>query len=338
MDPNVITFTPPPLEELQALLPQFQFTGFLAQGGMGAVYSAYQTSLERHVAIKVLPPELSADEAFATQFTMEARAMAKLNHPHLIGVYDFGEVGGMLFIVMELVSGGSLYESVYGQQIDPATAATIVAKLARGLAHAHQMGLLHRDVKPANVLLSEAGEPKIGDFGLAHKIGEQENEDAIYGTPGYTAPEVLTQPDQVDQRCDVFSLGVVLYELLTAQLPSDHFQPASALCTSDRKLDEIINRALQPDPAHRYQTADELAADLESAVTRLTSAVQRPALAVGNVTATTQPVRLKSASSGSGILAFLLLLLIAGGLYWAYANGYFSPKVQPVDVPPAAVE
>ena len=157
-----IQFDPPDLSELSKLLDGYEVTSLIATGGMGAVYKATQVSLDRDVAIKLLPVEFGEDPSFRDQFEAEARSMAKLNHANLIGIYDFGEANGMPFIVMELVAGKSLFHSSYGKAIDEATAVKLVIGICRGLAHAHAADIIHRDIKPANILLDPNAKPKIG--------------------------------------------------------------------------------------------------------------------------------------------------------------------------------
>src|SRR5688572_14708495 len=212
------SFEAPSLEHLAELLPAYDFEAFIAQGGMGAVYKARQRSLDRDVAIKILPREMGADPEFRQSFETEAKAMARLNHPNLIGVYDFGDVEGMPYIVMEYVNGKSLFHSAYNTAIDPVQAVTIVKGICDGLAHAHENGVIHRDIKPANILLTPKAEPKIGDFGLARPAGA-DHSGVIMGTPGYAAPEITRQPDHADRRSDIFALGIVLYELLVGKSP-----------------------------------------------------------------------------------------------------------------------
>ncbi|MGB1259736.1 MAG: protein kinase domain-containing protein [Akkermansiaceae bacterium] len=260
-----IQFQAPTLEELAPLFPSYELEAFVAQGGMGAVYKARQVSLDRPVAIKILPREFGQDETFRASFEAEAKAMARLNHPNLIGVYDFGNADGMLFLVMEYVEGKSLYHSSYGKAIDPAQAAEIVGAICRALDHAHAAGILHRDIKPANILLAPDATPKIGDFGLARPMNETTDpEEIIYGTPGYTAPEVIhRQP--VDHRSDIFSIGVMLHELLTGALPDDHKTPPSRIAQTPLAYDPIIARSTQADPTLRYDSAGEFADALDKA-------------------------------------------------------------------------
>ncbi len=256
-------FTAPSIEELQYKFPGHRIDGFIAQGGMGAVYLATQTSLDRQVAIKILPKEFGDDKDYRISFETEAKAMAKLNHPNLVGIYDFGDMDGMLFIVMEYIPGRSLYSVAKGQAVEQLEAANLINEMCHGLAHAHSSGLLHRDIKPANVLIDDEGEPNIVDFGLVRPLGEEQTEGVVFGTPGYTAPEVLHDPGRVDQRSDIFSMGVMLFELLTAKLPDKHFVTASELSQSDVRFDHIIAKAIDPDPNKRYHTAGQMSEALE---------------------------------------------------------------------------
>ena len=275
------TFVPPTPEELVPLFPAYEIESFIASGGMGAVYQARQRSLDRPVAIKILPREFGADEQFRASFEAEAKAMARLNHPNLIGVYDFGDIDGMLYIIMELVHGKSLYHSAYGVAIEQKEAARLVTGICRGLTHAHQAGILHRDIKPANILLTMDAQPKIGDFGLARPVGhEHDDDEIIYGTPGYSAPEVLNHPEAVDQRTDLYAVGVLLYELLTGQLPPDPWQPPSTFAKIDPAFNNILRRATHPSPELRYADPNELGDELEDILKRLEGNVLRRSAAV----------------------------------------------------------
>ena len=257
-------FTPPSLEVLNKLLPAYHFLDFIAQGGMGAVYLAKQVSLDREVAVKVLPRELSADPEFRASFQTEARAMAKLNHPNLIGIYDSGDVDGMLYIAMEYVPGKSLYHSAWNKKVDPAEASRIIIAICEGLSHAHENGIIHRDIKPANILLTPKIEPKIGDFGLAQAVGVK-HEGIVMGTPGYAAPEVISHPERADRRSDIFAVGVMLHELLTTQKPEPRVT-ASSLCQCGPEFDLIIQRATHPNPVMRYPDASSMALAIREAL------------------------------------------------------------------------
>ena len=314
---NPDAFQAPTLEELAPLFPNYSIDAFIAQGGMGAVYLATQTSLERQVAIKILPREFGADEEFRKSFAAEAKAMAKLNHPNLIGVYDFGEVDGMPFIVMEYVAGKPLHDSAYGLQIDPAEAARIVMETCNGLHHAHEHDILHRDVKPANILLDpHHAEPKLGDFGLAMATTDNDGDGLIYGTPGYAAPEVYE--GHPDARSDVYAAAVILYQLLTGDLPGNPYQHPSALASCDHRYDTLLAKALQPDANDRYQTAAEFSAELESIQKNPTAAIAVPSPTTSHLPVTPLPSSRKSGAPLIGILAALAVL--GAGLYFLKSN------------------
>lgn len=310
---NHTPFQAPHLEEIQSLFPNFSINSFLAQGGMGAVYLATQTSLDRQVAIKILPRELGADESFRSSFTQEARAMAKLNHPNLIGVYDFGEADGMPFIVMEYVHGKSLHDAAVGQKIDLQEAGKLIRKISQGLAHAHEKGILHRDVKPANILLDTTAEPKLGDFGLATGGGEADG--LIYGTPGFAAPEVYH--GEGDARADLYAAAVSLYFLITAEMPSDPYQAPSRYC-GDTRLDGFLAKALRPDPNHRHQNASKFADELEKALKKPgTPQLQTTGTVATSRSVTTLPAKKTSkapilVAAGIGVAACVIGFLVLG--------------------------
>jgi serine/threonine protein kinase len=286
-----ISFTPPTLEALNELLPSYQFTDFIAKGGMGAVYRATQTSLDRDVAIKVLPPELSTDPEFHASFRTEARAMARLNHPNLVGIYDSGEMDGMLYIVMEYVAGKSLYHSCWNKQIDPDEVKRIITAICEGLHHAHENGIIHRDIKPANILLTPKVEPKIGDFGLAQAVGSK-YEGIVMGTPGYAAPEIISHPEKMDRRSDIFAVGVMLYEMLVGKLPTPGSLPSQA-CKCPPGFDTIYQKATHPNAAMRYTDAKKLSEALRSLIIAQNSTRRlqgNPPRGVANTTARARPV------------------------------------------------
>ena len=325
-------FTPPPVSEIDSLFPAHNVTGFIAQGGMGAVYLAEQISLERQVAIKILPRDFSGDSDYVASFQSEAKAMASVNHSNLVSIYDFGSIHDMLFIIMEYVPGRSLFDVANGRAVDELEAAHLILEISRGLAQAHKAGIIHRDIKPANILIDDKGSPKIVDFGLAKPHGDSHGDGVIFGTPGYTAPEVITNPDAVDQKSDVYSIGAMLYELLTGQLASNPYQSPSEASGCDPRFDIIVARALQPDPTHRTNSAEELAKELDGLI-RLFK-VQSPSTQQGPklVTATTHPTTatspprpvtpLKSAKSHGTLSVFFLLTIAAAGgyFYWDHTK------------------
>ena len=250
---------PEDLGSLAGLLPAYQFDCLIAQGGMGAVYKARQISLDRDVAIKVLPRDLGGDSHFRDAFEAEAKAMARLVHTNLIKVYDFGEINGRLYIVMEYVPGKSLFHSAHRKAIDPVQAVEIVIAACRGLAHAHANGIIHRDIKPANILLTPKCEPKIGDFGLA-RCSCSHSAGLAIGTSEYMAPEIIDHPESGDQQSDVFSMGVILRELLTG-IPAA-IEGASESGISDPGLAAICRQATHADPVSRTPDALSFAEQL----------------------------------------------------------------------------
>ncbi len=335
--PSPASFIAPDPADLAPLFPGYEIEGLIATGGMGAVYAAVQKSLDRSVAIKILPPELSADAAFRAGFEAEAKAMARLNHPNLIGVYDFGEVSGMLYIIMEFVPGCSLFHSSHGIAIDPAEVIRIVSGICSGLAHAHDNGIIHRDIKPANVLLDLNANPKIGDFGLARPADRQIQEgEEIFGTPHYTAPEVVNSPHNVDHRADIFSLGVILHELLTGHLPADDRRPASVISHCDHRFDAIIRRATDPLPENRYASAHETERELRAITISAGPRVMRSPVHVSpRVIRRRHAAHTAKKSSGNPALTFLLIAAIAAAAAYYIIS---SNKQPPNETIPASSE
>lgn len=296
---DALQFEAPSLEKVASLLPAYTFESLIAKGGMGAVYKATQSSLDRPVAIKVLPTEFGDDEDFRSSFQSEAKLMAKLNHPNLISIYDFGEIEGMLYIVMELVEGESLYEKTYKKAIKQETALRLVRDISRGLEHAHAAGILHRDIKPANILLKDK-QPKIGDFGLSRPTGNAET-GVIFGTPGYIAPEVVANPAAVDQRTDIYSVGIILYELITGERPGTTYIPVTDIVECHPTVDAIIRKSIQPDINKRFANAEELEEKIDDLLRDLKNAPASPASRL--LTASNKPktpaLKLASASKAT---------------------------------------
>jgi serine/threonine protein kinase len=256
--------------DLAAHFPELEIIEFLGQGGMGAVYKARQRKLDRLVALKVLPPEWGRDPAFAERFAREARALARLNHPQVVGVHDFGEAGGHYYLIMEFVDGGSLRQLLAAGRVQPWQALPIVAQVCDALQYAHEQGVVHRDIKPENILLDRRGQVKIADFGLAKLMRRSRSEftltnsGQVMGTLDYMAPEQRTSPQAVDHRADIYSLGVVFYEMLTGELPLGRFAPPSEKASVDGQLDQVIFRALERDRDRRYQRISAVKADVDS--------------------------------------------------------------------------
>jgi predicted Ser/Thr protein kinase/type IV secretory pathway VirB10-like protein len=304
----------PKPEHLAVLLPQYGIDAFIAQGGMGAVYKARQLSLDREVAIKVLLYEFGGDSEFRESFTTEAKAMARLNHPNLLGVFDYGDVDGMPYIVMEYVDGGSLHEAAWNQAIEPSQAVAIVKGICEGLAHAHENDIVHRDIKPSNILLTQNVEPKIADFGLAH-AADSDTPGLVMGTPGYTAPEVFHDPGQAGQLADIYSVGVILHQLLTGIDPAGKFEPPTQP-TGNFRLDAIWRKATHISPAQRYQTIAAMAADLEKWSIAIQAQQKAPAPAnVAPYRPSKLPAQTSSNSGGAFVKIFAIGILIAAVIF-----------------------
>ncbi len=268
--PHPGTFVAPAPADLAPYFPQLEILELVGQGGMGAVYKARQTKLDRLVALKILPPEWGSDPAFAERFTREGRALARLNHPHIVAVHDFGETGGLFYLLMEYVDGGNLRQLLQAGPLPPEQALAVIPQLCDALEYAHEEGIVHRDVKPENILLDRKGRVKIADFGLAKLLGRPRAEftltgsQQVMGTLDYMAPEQRSRPQEIDHRADIYALGVVFYEMLTGDLPLGRFAPPSRRSGVDARIDEVLFRALETDPDLRYQSAGALKSDIQS--------------------------------------------------------------------------
>jgi hypothetical protein len=249
-------------EETPPQFPNLQLQEVLGRGGMGVVYRAVQPRLNRTVALKVLTPKLTDEPGALERFTREATAMAKLQHPNIVTLHDFGIHGGVPFFVMEYVEGRSLRKLLQEGPLPPQRALEIAVTLCSTLDYAHRRGVVHRDLKPENVLLDAEGRVKLADFGLAQLGGTESTRltgpHAAMGTPGYMAPEQVDRPQQVDLRADLYSLGILLYEMLTGNLPVGSFAPPSARSGVDARLDQVVLRLLDREPGRRFESAEVL--------------------------------------------------------------------------------
>ncbi len=263
----------PPVEEIARHFPQLEILECLGRGGMGVVYKARQPRLDRFVALKIVAREREKDQQFAERFTREAQALARLNHPNIVTVYDFGEASGLYYLLMEFVDGMSLRQLLETRKLAPEEALAIVPSICEALQFAHQHGIVHRDIKPENILLDKEGRVKIADFGIAKLVGTDgrieslTGERQVVGTPHYMAPEQVEKPGIVDHRADIFSLGVVFYEMLTGELPLGKFAPPSRKVHVDVRLDEVVLHALEKEPERRYQQASQIKSDVETIAT-----------------------------------------------------------------------
>ena len=288
-------FNPPTVAELAPLFPQLEILEIIGKGGMGAVYKARQKQLDRIVALKILPPGIGSDAAFAERFTREARALAKLNHPGIVTLYEFGSTSDhqpstgspqLFYFLMEFVDGVNLRQLLHAGRISAREALAIVPQICDALQFAHDQGIVHRDIKPENILMDRRGRVKVADFGLAKIVGHDGRADLpvsreegaaqqhrptsltdagkVMGTPNYMSPEQRDNPGEVDHRADIYALGVVFYQMLTGELPGKRLEPPSKKVQIDVRLDEIVLRALEKNPELRYQQVSEVKTCVET--------------------------------------------------------------------------
>lgn len=273
-------FSPPAPEELERLLPNYAITQLIAFGGMGAVYGGMQRGLDRPVAIKILPPDAGRDQESLDRFRTEAKAMARLTHPNIPAVYDFAVVEEFCVLVMELVEGPNVFTLIRDKALQPPHALEILAQVCDAVHFAHSRGIIHGDIKPGNMLINQDGVVKLADFGLARLMehGDRASDSwTPMGTPEYAAPELYDKNATPDHRADIYSLGVVLHEMLTGSPPVGEFDlPAEALGL-DPRVDDIIARCMEFNPAARYQSAQEVRALLREIIEGRNVPVRQPA-------------------------------------------------------------
>ncbi len=317
----------------------------LGQGGMAQVYRGTDTVLGRVVAIKVLAPQYAKDQAFVERFRREAQAAARLNHPGVVSVSDTGSDAGIHYIVMEYVDGRTLHEVLRSEgRLQPERAAEVLAQVAEALSFAHHAGIVHRDVKPANIMIGRGGEVKVMDFGIARAVASTATLTAtatVLGTASYLSPE-QAQGEAVDHRSDIYSLGVVAYECLVGEPPfvadtpvavaykhvrEDPVPPSRVVPEIPADLEAVVMKAMAKNPANRYASAAEMKQDLErfvrgEAVTAESVMAEPPTEAL--------PVRIRTASiptsplgvdlppnrrwAGALITAFMVVLVLGGVL------------------------
>jgi beta-lactam-binding protein with PASTA domain/tRNA A-37 threonylcarbamoyl transferase component Bud32 len=326
---------------------RYQVEARIGAGGMAEVYRGFDQVLNRTVAIKVLLPQMARDTSFVERFRREAQAAARLNQPNIVGVYDTGADDGTQYIVMEFIEGRTLAEFMAtGRRPTPTQAAEIAQKIAAAIAAAHAQGVIHRDIKPGNVMITRDGVIKVMDFGIARVLGPETapQTSAVLGTASYLSPE-QAQGGPVDARTDIYSLGAVLYELLTARPPftgdspvavaykqvnEAPAPPSSLNADVPARLDAVVMKALSKNPSNRYQTAEEFSADLDrviagqeveatplmpAAIGDATQVISRPAAHTAVLPPTEEP-------KGSGrkvwlgvLIGVLLFALLAGAGY-----------------------
>lgn len=344
---NSYPFQPSSLEEMATLFPQFEIFELIGKGGMGAVYKVRQKELDRIVALKILSPAIGRSPAFSSRFAREAKALAKLNHPGIVTLYEFGSASSsthqpstpdhqLFYFLMEYVDGVNLGQLMHTGQISPREALAIVPQICDALQFAHDQGIVHRDIKPENILLDRLGRVKVADFGIAklsslvvqpfRTSSEDEAEDRftteptafteagkVLGTPQYMAPEQFDHPADVDHRADIYALGVVFYQMLTGELPGKDLQAPSKKVRIDVRLDEIVLKALEKEPQQRYQQVSVM----RTRVDDLGEETEPP-----SPVATVPPAVKKHPVWKWGMMAcavlFLMLLVISSILTWVY--------------------
>jgi serine/threonine protein kinase len=275
--PVGIRHSPPSIEKLQEFFSQYQIESLVGVGGQGVVYRAHELTHDRPVALKVLTIEHSADPVFLSRFALEAQTLAKLSHPGIVGVYGSGQAGDYFFIAMQWVEGTTLRELMRDKPVDSHLAGQLVEQLCDALQYAHRQGVVHRDLKPENVLIDRDGRVKIADFGIAKLLEEPgagqlmlTATHARLGTARYMAPEQMRADQQIDQRADIYALGVILFELLTGELPLPFGLPPSKIAGVSTAYDRIVARCMKPQPNERFSSAGELKQEVHLAATSWT--------------------------------------------------------------------
>ncbi len=346
-------------ESPQVFNGRYELLRHIARGGMAEVYLAHDLMLDRRVALKVLFPELSTDRSFVERFRREAQAAANLSHPNIVSIYDWGEEDGTYFIVMEYLDGRTLSQMIRSEgPLLPDRAADIGADIAAALSFAHQSGVIHRDVKPGNVLISTAGMVKVTDFGIARALNTDSDltqTGTVMGTATYFSPE-QAQGQRLDARSDVYSLGIVLYEMVVGRPPFEGDNPMAVAYKQVREqpvpprqtnpdvpvqFQNIVLQAITKNPADRYVSADELRADLVRyrqgrsvyAAPTMAAAAGQPTVAAPAVTDHTQAMSATRAAevvsepppppprrTGAFVLLLVVMLGILGGLLYLFAR------------------
>jgi hypothetical protein len=349
------------------MLGPYRVIARIGEGGMAIVYRAYQESLGRYVAVKVLRGELAHDPEFTTRFRREALAAARLSHPNILPVYDAGTAEGLSYIVMDFAEAGSLKDVIAQGPLPPEQAVDLAAQLADALDYAHRQGLVHRDIKPGNILIAQDGRPLISDFGIARAAFDSmrlTRTSALIGTPEYMAPE-QAEGQPLDGRADLYALGIVLYEMLTGRVPFSTNTPAATLYKQVHEspppvrqlntlvpawLEQVVDRALAKRPEDRYQQGRDMAAALRRAAPLLGAASTPPLATLPGAAAIPArqaplPEPRAAGSAGPrrgliwallGVIAVLLLALVAGSVY-LLAGGADGAAGQDTPLPTMAI-
>lgn len=331
---------PPEPARLAALLPQYEISRMIGRGGMGAVYQGVQRSLNRPVAVKLLPVELSRDAQFIARFQREAQTLARLSHQGVVTIFEFGQTSeGHLYFVMEFIDGTDLAHLLRTQKLEPAQALELTIQVCEALHFAHSQGVVHRDIKPANVLVTRDGRAKLADFGLARPFITDRTQltgsHMVMGTPDYMAPEQWS--GQADHRADIYALGVMLYEMLTGTRPQGAFDLPSVKARVDARLDEVILKAMRQEPDRRYQNVSELRADVDRIrTTRPPQPMAMPKARAPQPRAVPTPPKRRQ---GFEAMMWIVLSLLVVGIAFAGFTLFNKPvtKTKPADQPETPV-
>ncbi|MEZ0273756.1 MAG: protein kinase, partial [Roseimicrobium sp.] len=320
-EPDSHFFQPPSLEELAELLPSYEMMDFLAQGGMGAVYLAKQISLDRLVAIKVLPPSWGSEKGYAQRFQTEAKAMAKLRHNHIVGVYDFGITSdGHLYLVMEYVEGQTIHDMIRLRRLPVPKVQGIALQLCDAIQYAHEHGILHRDLKPGNVMVDKHGQVKVMDFGLARRVDAAVEEESL-GTPEYTAPEILVEGALIDHRADIYALGIVFQQMLTGHVPRQPREPLSEHGVFDPGWEPLIAKAAATNAGARFQSMRDLREALAQVGKPAPRAAPGRRIQGGPSHPSHHAAPPPPPKSGAPVLPIIVSLVVIGvGVYWWQQN------------------
>ena len=274
-------FIPPSPEELDALLPALDIKALHRKDKKGAVYHAFDKSLDRQVAVKLISKKISGAPNFLEHFKTQLDLIDRLEHDNIVSVHDYGIIDEMAYVVSDYIIGNPLSRSTKGKAIDNELAARLMIEIAQGLSYAHEQGVVHTDIKPQKILLTPETKPLLVNFGSYCQI-RAVNGKPDFGSPGYAAKETLS--GKCDFRSDIYSLGVVFYQLLTGTLPKLPYQNPSELSPSDLNFDQILHKALHSNPAQRQSSADEFANEISQALNSAQHAPPQVAQVVGTAT------------------------------------------------------
>ena len=316
------------MASLTAAFPNLEIQEVIGRGASGTVFKAYDCVSKESYALKILSASLVQDAEFTERFIREGKTLASLQHPNVVKVYEAAERNGFFYILMELVDGPNLRALIRERSLSLLNAQTLVPQICAGIQHAHDNGVVHRDVKPENILVSEEGTVKIADFGLAKLLFSKElvsltRTGQVMGTPHYMAPEQLENPEEVNLQADIYAMGVVFYELVTGELPLGRFPLPSDIDEAAEQLDDVLLGMLEKKPEKRYSDVGEVLKDITGPLNSLTQ--------------TTRYYKARKDSRASqlamkSLLGFPLILFAPYGLrlFFQYDANLFEPdKILP---------